>query len=417
MPMCPVWCPLASIFKMYCPDFLCRAVAAALLAGLLTACGGGGGEATPVPALKNVLPISVDAGPADTGYNVNRLYTDVTICEAGSSSRCQTINHVLVDTGSSGLRLLASVLSPTLNLRRLSGAAGLPLLNCAQFLDSTFAWGPVAIADVVLGDKTAAALPIQIMAEPALNNAPSACSVGGTPIDSALTLGANGILGLGVHREDCGSSCAVRVNNGFYYTCTSPACTATMGATASLTQQVQNPVPSFASDNNGMVIDLPGVDPDGAPSVTGSLVFGIGTQTNNRLTAGTVLTTNSAGYISTLLAGKTMNTSFIDTGSNGLFFDLASVPVCSGNSADFYCPPAVLPLAATLRGANARTVPISFAIDNAVRLFTGARNAVLPTLAGPIGDPDIFDFGLPFFYGRRVFIGIEAPSATSFYAF
>ena len=38
---------------------------------------------------------------------VNGLFTSVTICVPGTSS-CQTLDGVLVDSGSSGLRLLAS---------------------------------------------------------------------------------------------------------------------------------------------------------------------------------------------------------------------------------------------------------------------------------------------------------------------
>lgn len=404
---------------MHCNSWGWRALAAALLLSLLAGCGGGGGgdAATPAVLPGNVLRVSVDAGPPGSGYNVNRLYTDVTVCEAGSSSRCQTINHVLVDTGSTGLRLLASALSPTLNLERLNAASGPALLNCVQFIDNTYAWGAVARADVVLAGKTAAGVPLQIVADPAAGLAPGACSVGGSNISSTAGLGANGILGLGLYREDCGAGCTVHANNGFYYTCTSPACSATQGATASLAQQLQHPVTRFASDNNGLLIDLPGVDAAGAPSLAGSLVFGIGTQANNQLSAATLLTTNADGYIGTLLAGQTLNRSFIDTGSKGSYFDLASLPLCAGDSAGFYCPTVRTTLAATLRGVNGQTAPVSFAIDNALTLFASASNAVLPTLAGPLGDADAFDWGLPFFYGRRVFIGFDGPAATPFYAF
>jgi hypothetical protein len=41
------------------------------------------------------------------------VFTSVTICVPGQSS-CQTIGGVLVDTGSSGLRLLGSAVSLTL---------------------------------------------------------------------------------------------------------------------------------------------------------------------------------------------------------------------------------------------------------------------------------------------------------------
>lgn len=408
---------------MCCSNFLNRAAVLALVMLLVTACGGGGGSA-PVPstpALNNVLNITVDAGPAGTGYNVNRLYTDVTICQPGSSTQCQTINHVLVDTGSTGLRLLSSVMAPALNLNRQSVSNGLPLLNCVQFVDNTFAWGPVATADIVLGGKTAASVPIQIIADPTFNSQAAACSAGGTAITTAAALGANGVIGLGLFKEDCGGGCAAIANNGFYYTCTDATCAAVTGAKTSKDQQVKNPVPLFAADNGGVLIELPAVNSAGASALSGSLIFGIGTQSNNQFTSGAVLTTSASGYITTVFAGQSLSTSFIDTGSNGLYFDSSTIPSCTGSSAGFYCPTSLTTLSATLRGANAVTAPVSFAVDNATALFAGGTQTVLPTLAGNIGDSNTFDWGLPFFYGRRVFIGIEGQSSTlgtgPFYAF
>lgn len=414
-------------------NFSSRAAALALLVMLVTACGGGGGGGSPPPqaatsvpgapplntlpsppAVSNALGVTVNAGPAGPGYNVNRLYTTVSICLPGSATQCQTIDHVLVDTGSTGLRLLSSAMAPALNLNRLTGTSGLPLLNCAQFVDNSFAWGPVATADIVLGGKRAASVPIQIMAEPSFNTPPAACAVGGSAINTAATLGANGILGLGLFKEDCGSGCTVIPANGFYYTCTDLSCTAMTGTTASTTKQVKNPVPLFASDNNGVLIDLPAVGSAGAPSLSGSVIFGIGTQPNNQSASPAILTTSPpTGSFSTLFSGKTLATSFIDTGSNGLFFDSGSIPTCAGaGNTGFYCPSALTMLTATLVGANAVTIPVSFSIDNALMLFTTHPNAVLPTLSGPIGDANTFDWGLPFFYGRRVFIGIEGQAST-----
>ena len=423
---------------MFFNKFLGRAVSAVIVVTLVVACGGGGGGgSTPArtdapaspglntlptpPAVRNALSVSVDAGPPGTGYNVNRLYTDVTICKPGSTTQCQTIDHVLVDTGSTGLRLLSSAMAPDLNLSRVPGASGLPLLNCSQFVDNTFAWGPVATADIVLGGETAANVPIQIIADPAFNRPAAACLGGGKAISTVADIGAKGILGLGLFTEDCGSRCAATTNNGFYYTCSDATCVATTPTTASILQQVKNPVPLFASDNNGILIDLPAVSSGGIPSVTGSLIFGIGTQTNNLFTSGSVLTTGHSGYFTTSVAGQTLNTSFIDSGSNGLYFDSATIPSCTGVNAGFYCPTSSTTLSATLVGTNAASVVVSFSIDNATALFAGGTNAVLPTLSGTIGNVNTFDWGLPFFYGRRVFFGIEGQASTlgtgPFYAF
>jgi hypothetical protein len=375
----------------------------------------------PAPALlANVLPVTVDGGPPESGYNVNRLYTSVTLCRPGDPTQCRTIPHVLVDTGSTGLRVLASALGPSLNLSPISGASGLPLLNCAQFVDNTFTWGPVVAADVVLGGKTARNVPMQLAGSPVFDPLSGACSTG-TEMNTAATLGANGILGLGLFKEDCGTGCASVTGNGFYYTCTDAACTAAQPIRASLAQQVKQPVALFDTDNNGLVVNLPAVSPGGAASMTGSVIFGIATQANNQLGTEALLTTDLLGYITTVLSGRSLNTSFLDTGSNALFFDSASIAQCSARAAGFYCPPEPEALVATHVGINGARVPVSFAVDNALSLFASYPNAVLPGLAGPIGDARTFDWGLPFFYGRRVFMGIQAqPSALGtgpYYAF
>jgi hypothetical protein len=408
-------------------------LAAVLGVASLTACGGGSSSTsssstgTPalgnVPtssALSNVLAVTVDAGPDNTGYNVNRLYANVTICRPGSTAQCQTIDHVLVDTGSTGLRLLSSVLSPALNLTRQTGASGFPLLNCSQFVDNSYGWGPVVTADILLGNKTATSVPIQILGDPDFNSLGGVCSTG-TALTSAAVLGAKGILGVGQFLQDCGQRCTVAAANGFYFTCANAACTSTTRTTASTAKQVKNPVPLFATDNNGLVVDLPAVNAAGAVSLSGTLIFGIGTQSNNQFSSGAFLTTSASGNISTMLTGQLLNTSFIDTGSNGLYFDSSSITPCAAGASGFYCPSSSTVFSVTMTGANAVNVPVSFTVDNALALFAGGGNTVLPTLAGNIGDARTFDWGLPFFYGRRVFIGIEGQSSTlgtgPFYAF
>ncbi len=349
-----------------------------------------------------MLTIVVDSGPANTGYNVNRLYTTVTVCFPGSATQCQTIDHVLVDTGSIGLRLLSSVLAPGLNLSRITSNRGFPLLGCMQFIDQSFAWGPVATADIHLGGKMAANTPIQIIADPAFNPLAAACATG-TPLQTANNLGANGILGLGMQRQDCGSSCATFSSNGVYYTCTDSNCTGTI---ASLAQQVAHPVPKFSTDNNGLLVDLPPVNTLSAATLSGSLIFGIGSQSNNALATSTPVLTASNG-ISTSFGGRTFPITYLDTGSNGNFFDsTGTLTACGTGISGFYCPATTTAFSATLTGSNGQTLPVSFSVANASALFD-TRQAVLPQLAGDLPDLTAFDFGLPFFYGRRVYFGIE----------
>lgn len=405
---------------MCCRKFL-TAIFVGLTALLVTACGGGGSAAVPtvVPLSNNVLPVTVDGGPADSGYNVNRLYASVKICTPGTTI-CQTIDHVLVDTGSTGLRLLASAISPALQLPPVLAQSGLPLLNCVKFVDNSFAWGPVTSADIVLGGMQASNVPMQVVAEPAFNSLNNACSAGGAVIDSVASLGANGILGLGVFKEDCGARCVAIAANEVYYTCTAPGCGTVVGVKVTLAQQVKNPVPLFPTDNNGLLIDLPTMATTTASRLSGSLVFGVGTQSNNQPGGATVLRTSDVGLITTVFAGQSLPDSFIDSGSNGLFFNLASIRDCATAAPGFYCPLLRADLTAAMVSASAALVPVSFAVDDAVSLFA-TGNSVLPSLAGDIGLTQTFDWGLPFFYGRRVFVGIEGQSSMlatgPFYAF
>ena len=180
-------------------------------------------------------------------------------------------------------------------------------------------------------------------------------------------------------------------------------------------------MPLFASDsqgayNDGILIDLPPVSAPGSLSLNGSLFFGIGP-----VRPVTVLKTNVNGFINTVLEKRNLYRSFIDSGSNGFFFD-ASVATCKGAGVTgFYCPVPSVTLSANLQGVNSTASTVSFTIDYALTLFGSGVNHVLPTLGGTLNDSTSFDWGLPFFYGRPVFIGIEGQSSTlgigPFYAF
>src|SRR5262249_40286643 len=65
--------------------------------------GGGGGIAGPGP---NVPPMTVEIGPAGPAFP-NIPFISVTVCAPGSAANCQTIDHIEVDTGSWGLRIIA----------------------------------------------------------------------------------------------------------------------------------------------------------------------------------------------------------------------------------------------------------------------------------------------------------------------
>src|SRR5271166_988155 len=294
--------------------------------GLLTACGGGGtpvGVTPPPPAGKNIQPITVDGGPL--GNYTNAAFVSVQVCVPGTST-CQTIDHVLVDTGSFGLRLLASQV--TVNLPVLTDGNGNTLNNCIQFLDNSFLWGNVAQADVKMAGETASSTSIQLIATPTGYLIPAGCT--GTNEDTQQTLLANGILGVGPEPFDCGTGCdPVQNPNGtipqVYYACsTASGCSLTLVSCGTLCGdtapniQVTNPVFNFSGDNNGVIVELPAVNGTAA-TVSGNLVFGIGTQSNNALGSAAVLQLSNDEF-TTIFSGENLPNSFIDSGSNTLGF-------------------------------------------------------------------------------------------------
>ncbi|CAB3767182.1 DUF3443 domain-containing protein [Paraburkholderia solisilvae] len=420
---------------------IAHAIAGALAlasATILAACGGGGGDSgvaqRPATTAPNSAPVSAPPAaapsiPQSTTPNVqpiainalptrvrNMLTTSVTLC-VPATTQCATIDNVQVDTGSQGLRLLASALPAALALPAVAGAggtagAGTVSGECGVF-GSGYTWGAVRTADIRMAGQVAAGLPIQVIADPALPTVPADCASAGPAMMSPATLHVNGILGVGLFAADCGSACTRNALPRWYYACDmSGACTP---SSQPLAAQVTNPVAAFAENNNGVIIELPAVPDAGAPSVTGQLIFGIGTQANNTLGGATVLRTNAqTGYVVTAADGQTWSRSFIDSGSNGMFFASTTLVQCGL----WYCPAAETTQTATMAGTDGATVTLSFPVANAQTLFATSNNA-FDNLAGISGTT--FDWGLPFFFGRRIYTAIEArPTAAGngpYYAF
>jgi hypothetical protein len=387
---------------------------------IVLACGGGSSSGSGSsgsnsrsnpPSGVNVQSIVVNSGP--TGNYANGVFASVTVCVPGTST-CQTISSVLLDTGSFGLRVLSSALAG-LALPQQNDASSNPIVECAQFSDG-ITWGPVKMADVKIAGEQAGSVPIQVIGDANFSTVPTACSNHGPVLDTLPQLMANGILGVGQFKQDCGQACApfTTSNPGFYFVCpTASTCTET---TLGISQQVQNPVWMFALDNNGVIVELPSVPAAGTPSVNGSLIFGIGTQSNNGLGSAKIFAPDpTTGYLTTQYQGNPYSKSFIDSGSNGIFFGqpTATLPACGSTASGFYCPSAPQNLSATQQGANGTSAGVNFTVANAITLFSSS-NFAFNDLGGT-NTANTFDWGLPFFFGRSVYTGIESPSMPAGY--
>lgn len=421
--------------------FLMLLAAAILIAG----CGGsttsksttgGGGTG---PTTSNVMSIAVDGGPTagqvDGGIYPNGAFASATICAPGSTTNCATVGGLLVDTGSTGLRVLQSAVT-SLKLPGVNASNGSPAYDCVSFVDGTYMWGPVLQADVTLGAEKASKLPVQIISTS--TDVPSTCSNGSTlNANTRAALGANGILGVGVEPTDCSyaGASACSPTSGLssppypaYYTCSGTSCSP---AFVDTTAQVTNPVVLFPTDNNGVIVELPAVSGTAA-TVSGSLVFGIGTESNNQLPGSASLFTLNCDVFTTTFEGQAygitnFNTcagpgSFIDSGSNGLYFPNASkIPTCPTNTAagdlsSFYCPSSTDNLSATMEGADGTTKNVSFSVQNTETLFTTSStesDAAFSGLAGVNPSGAGFDWGLPFFYGVNLYSSIDGQAMPS----
>ncbi|MBS0579597.1 MAG: DUF3443 family protein [Proteobacteria bacterium] len=402
------------------------AIALFALSSLLTllgSCGGGGGGGTNVipqviasPGPPNVEPIMVDSGPALlTSRAVNMPYVTIKIC-INNGSQCQTIDHIEVDTGSSGLRILGSVLQFGLPVVTVGANA---IAECTQFADGS-SFGPLAVVDMTLptSQVTVKNLNIQVIGATNYPTVPASCP--GIQENTVDSFGANGILGVGPFIQDCGSACAgAGFPSGYYYACPTPStCTPTAVGTS---VQVSNPVNFITTDNNGVIVELPSVASSGASSVAGSLVLGINTRSNNSFGSASVMTASTdLAFVQATYNGKVFDNGALDSGSNAVYFTDSSITLCS-QAGGLYCPSSTLNLSATLKGVNNTVLNAPFTVGNAETLLTNNPSATaLPGLGGSIpsatsGTNTIqFDLGLPFYFGRNVFTGLEGHTAGGF---
>ena len=369
---------------------------------------------TSPPTGANVAPMIVDGFGT---YNVG--YVSVKICVPGTTT-CTTVDHVTVDTGSVGTRILASVLPPDF-VTALNAANPSTTGECYTYV-SGFVWGSIHKTDFTVAGESTANMPFLLVGDPGLATIPTACSMTGTNDDTVDTFGSNGIIGVGLYARDCGGECEqaqyVGETNPSYWDCTDPtSCAAEVMAEA---DQVPNPVSKFAKDNNGVILEFPPTPDVGLTNPTGYLVFGIGTEGNNALGSAEIFHVGpqlTGGVFDAKINGQNLSFGFFDSGTNLYYLPDASLPVCPNTNqfAGLACP----------------TSPVdesAYIIDTAFGTHTIYMRVVSPNSIGADGDPetafndlaftqlggqDFFDMGFPFFLGKRMFSAIDSASTPA----
>jgi hypothetical protein len=359
--------------------------------------------ATASPGTANALPFSVTAGAYDA---TDQPLASITVCATGTSN-CTIVNDVLIDTGSFGLRIFGSQINGlgiTPNTDHSS-----ELGECA-FFGSGSTWGSVSTVDVKIAGEPTITIPIQVMDDTnAFAPPPRDCTQGTQLLSSPSEVGFTGLLGVGQVSND--------VIFTDYFDCSGGSCSLLDSPPDA--DIVPNPVSSFPVDNNGVVVSLPSIPAGGQQTTNGTLYFGIGTESNNQ--PGAVKTysensnPNSGDYldIDTVYKGITAG-GFFDTGSNGYFFNDSSINQCTDGSG-FYCPAGTLSESATNKSVGGSVSDVvSFTVANADNLFN-SNDAAFDNLGGSYdggSEYDGFDWGLPFFFGRTVYLGIVGTSSS-----
>jgi hypothetical protein len=387
-----------------------RTKAIVLVAPLLVASCNGSCQNQQI--VTNAMPLEVS--DAFGGTTANVLYTTVTVCDANSN--CQTINNIQVDTGSGGLRIFKSAL--TVGLTQVPSGQG--SLGVCQTFASGSAWGSVQTATVKLASEPAITIPVQVIDSTfGVTPPPSPCNFG--VFGSPMAIHANGILGIDVGVPD----------SGVYFRCQATACTELMPSGVVASERVTNPVLALPNDNNGVIVNLPNVADDGQATAAGNLILGIGTTWNN---APQTFSANPIAKVSLNAADPTIasttangRSSFFtfaaDTGSNAFFFTDPTITRCPSIlntilTSGWYCPGTPKNFAVQVTGVPTMPglPPTTWNFQGWIRdqtTLAATGNLAFNDLAFNLGTtmPDLFIAGLPFFYGKQVYLGYSTKSS------
>jgi hypothetical protein len=153
------------------------------------------------------------------------------------------------------------------------------------------------------------------------------------------------------------------------------------------------------------------------------LIFGLGTQTDNSLPATglTALGADANGDFSVTYNGGTVPLpGLIDTGTDSYQFDDPSMAVCTSAAwVGYYCPATAPQSVFAVNASATSTTAITPSGTNIVDFAVADPNsfvanaAAYAELAGG-GGSTRFTWGLPFFYGRTVYVGFEGRTSGSF---
>lgn len=362
----------------------------------------------------NTLALTIDGGVASlrpSNPYINGVFTTITLC-VPNTSQCQNIDHVLVDTGSVGLRLLAQSAGGEFYLPLPSvtdAGTGSAVYECTQFADG-YTWGSMNKAQINLSGETPVTVPVQVIGANSAPPVPASCIQNATvqnAENTLSTLASNGIIGIGAFTQDCGLSCLPQP----YYFCSNSVCSYPSTPPA-LAEQAVNPISALKQDNNGSILVLPSIGSTGASSVAGQMILGINTQANNMIpgTAPQLILDNNGQLGRATWSSSTLNsfsTSYFDSGTSVLEIGSSLIPACSSGNG-FDCPATLLQGTTQVFDTLGSRSQFTLGIANADQLFSSfPNNYAFSDLGAAAPNDQTLVLGLPFFYGREVALTIS----------
>ncbi|MGZ3691978.1 MAG: DUF3443 family protein [Pseudobdellovibrio sp.] len=336
--------------------------------------------------------MSFEIGQDVNGFNVP--FTSVKICESGTQ-KCKTVDKLKVDTGSVGLRIYKQALDG-LNLQTRHDGTG-DISVCQKMGGGTRYWGPVATADVRLGDQTAKSVNFQIVDKDFHPNT-SYCDT------YFREDGRNGIIGLGL---------AVNSNGKTYFSCKKDKCEK---IEAKSEFETKNPILNLPEDNNGYVVSTPEVPQDGLKNLTGKIIFGINTKSDNSVKLSNVCKARSDGFFKLKYGEKSYWTLF-DTGTNAynLPAETNKAPFCK-NSKVYLCPPSPVKYDVELQdGEKAKCASLSVSVVANVNGPESTKKSWVVQGLSEVwgkGVSHSFILGIPFFFGKDIYFVLGGKSSS-----
>ncbi|WP_158602075.1 DUF3443 family protein [Pararobbsia silviterrae] len=411
-----------------------RAAASAVACTLMLAlagCGGdssstasstttsGGGTTSTAPTVPqstaaNSVSLAVDSTLGTSTFN--QAYVTVTVCAPGTTSNCTTVDHIMIDTHSTGLRVLNTALSLSfINALTpvLQPSTSDPIDECAP-INGGYLWGSVRAADVYMSGEMAPAQSVEIVGDTTAGNAPTTCTTQGGSLGSQTALGANGVLGIGPAIYDCGVTCttSTSASSQRYYVCADASSCSTPG-TVPEDQQVKNLASGFGSDANGTVIELPSISSSGASSATGLLLFGVGSQSDNTFSSVTTIPLDANGEFTATYKGVAYPSSFLALGLPATYLPDSTITPCGTPYTGYFCasPTQTAALTLTSNTSTHSTATIDLNVGDAQTDISSGYAAFDDLTYDGVVNSGIA-LGMPFAFGRTIVIKNESSSGA-----